>query len=101
MLNLPSVARRRKGLSRRAILARLAEGGATVNELAEPFVMTLPAISKHIKVLERAGTLPGTPVVIERSFDAPADLIWRMWTDPEHFKDNLAAHVRQMIADQN
>jgi DNA-binding transcriptional ArsR family regulator len=41
--------------TRRAILTRLAEGEATVNELAEPFAMTLPAISKHIKVLERAG----------------------------------------------
>ena len=41
--------------TRRAILARLAEGEATVNELAGPFEMTLPAISKHIKVLERAG----------------------------------------------
>jgi DNA-binding transcriptional ArsR family regulator len=41
--------------TRRAILARLAEGAATVNELAEPFEMSLPAISKHIKVLERAG----------------------------------------------
>jgi DNA-binding transcriptional ArsR family regulator len=41
--------------TRRSILARLAEGSATVNELAEPFDMTLPAISKHIKVLERAG----------------------------------------------
>ena len=41
--------------TRRAILARLAEGAATVNELAEPFAMTLPAISKHIKVLEQAG----------------------------------------------
>jgi DNA-binding transcriptional ArsR family regulator len=41
--------------TRRAILARLAQGEATVNELAEPFAMTLPAISKHIKVLERAG----------------------------------------------
>lgn len=41
--------------TRRAILARLAEGAATVNELAEPFDITLPAISKHIKVLERAG----------------------------------------------
>ncbi len=41
--------------TRRAILARLAEGAATVNELAAPFAMTLPAISKHIKVLERAG----------------------------------------------
>jgi DNA-binding transcriptional ArsR family regulator len=40
--------------TRRAILARLAEGQATVNQLAEPFDMTLPAISKHLKVLERA-----------------------------------------------
>ena len=41
--------------TRRAILARLAQGEATVNELAEPFEMTLPTISKHIKVLEQAG----------------------------------------------
>jgi len=41
--------------TRRAILARLAQGQANVNELAEPFDLTLPAISKHIKVLERAG----------------------------------------------
>jgi DNA-binding transcriptional ArsR family regulator len=41
--------------TRRAILARLAQGDATVNELAEPFALTLPAISKHIKVLQRAG----------------------------------------------
>jgi DNA-binding transcriptional ArsR family regulator len=41
--------------TRRAILARLADGAATVNELAAPFELTLPAISKHIKVLERAG----------------------------------------------
>jgi DNA-binding transcriptional ArsR family regulator len=43
--------------TRRAMLARLAEGEATVLELAEPFDMTLPAISKHIKVLERAGLI--------------------------------------------
>ncbi len=41
--------------TRRAILARLADGEASVNELAGPFDLTLPAISKHIKVLERAG----------------------------------------------
>jgi DNA-binding transcriptional ArsR family regulator len=41
--------------TRRAILDRLASGEATVNELAEPFAMTQPAISKHIKVLEQAG----------------------------------------------
>jgi DNA-binding transcriptional ArsR family regulator len=43
--------------TRRAILARLARGTATVNELAEPFDLTLPAVSKHIKVLERAGLI--------------------------------------------
>ena len=41
--------------TRRAILARLASGEATVTELAEPFEMTLPGVSKHLKVLERAG----------------------------------------------
>jgi len=41
--------------ARRAILARLAEGQATVNELAAPFDMSLPAVSKHIRVLEDAG----------------------------------------------
>jgi len=41
--------------TRRALLARLASGAASVNELAEPFDLTLPAISKHLKVLERAG----------------------------------------------
>jgi DNA-binding transcriptional ArsR family regulator len=43
--------------TRRAILARLASGQASVNELAEPFSMTQPAISKHLKVLERAGLI--------------------------------------------
>lgn len=43
--------------TRRAILARLATGEATVNELAEPFDMSLPAVSKHLKVLERAGLI--------------------------------------------
>jgi DNA-binding transcriptional ArsR family regulator len=41
--------------TRRSILARLTRGEATVNELAEPFAMSLPAISRHLKVLERAG----------------------------------------------
>ena len=41
--------------TRRAILARLADGEATVNELAEPFHLKLPTVSKHLKVLQRAG----------------------------------------------
>lgn len=48
--------------TRRAILSRLAQGNASVNELAAPFNMTQPAISKHLKVLERAG-------LIERGVD--------------------------------
>src|SRR5258708_1228406 len=43
--------------TRRAILARLIQGEITVNELAEPFDMSLPAISRHLKVLERAGLI--------------------------------------------
>ena len=49
--------------TRRAILARLASGDASVTELAQPFAMSQPAISKHLKVLERAG-------LISRSQDA-------------------------------
>lgn len=43
--------------TRRAILARLSEGNATVNEIAAPFEMSLPAVSKHLKVLEAAGLI--------------------------------------------
>lgn len=43
--------------TRRGILARLAQGEATVNELAAPFAVSLPAISRHLKVLERAGLI--------------------------------------------
>jgi DNA-binding transcriptional ArsR family regulator len=43
--------------TRRAILARLAKGEATVNELAEPFPITVQAVSKHLRVLERAGLI--------------------------------------------
>lgn len=43
--------------TRRAILSRLAKGDATVNELAKPFAMSLPGISKHLKILERSGLI--------------------------------------------
>ena len=46
--------------TRRAILGRLADGEASVTELAAPFDMTLPAVSKHLKVLERAGLITRT-----------------------------------------
>lgn len=66
--------------TRRAILARLAEGEATVGELAKPFDISLPAISRHLKVLERAG-------LITRGRDAQ----WRPCRlDPEPLKDVAA-----------
>ena len=62
--------------TRRAILARLAQGEATVNEIAEPFKISLPAISRHLKVLERAG-------LISRSREAQ----WRPCKlEPENLK---------------
>jgi DNA-binding transcriptional ArsR family regulator len=73
--------------TRRAILARLASGEATVTELAEPFAMSLHAISKHLKVLERAG-------LISRGRDAQ----WRPCRlDPEPLKEvsNWLEHYRQ------
>ncbi len=68
--------------TRRAIVARLAEGDATVNELAAPFDMTLPGISKHLKVLERCGLISRSrraqfrPCRLERAaLDAAVDWI--------------------------
>jgi DNA-binding transcriptional ArsR family regulator len=57
MLNLDSAFSALADPTRRAILARLALGEATVMELAEPFKMTQPAVSRHIKVLEGAGLI--------------------------------------------
>jgi DNA-binding transcriptional ArsR family regulator len=70
--------------TRRAILARLAEGEATVNELAEPFPVSLQAISKHLNVLERAG-------LIKRIRDAQRR---RCRLDPTPLRD-LARWVEQ------
>jgi DNA-binding transcriptional ArsR family regulator len=52
--------------TRRAILAQLASGAATVNDLAKPFKMSQPAISKHLKVLERAGLVTYTQMAQSR-----------------------------------
>jgi DNA-binding transcriptional ArsR family regulator len=52
--------------TRRAILARLAAGEASVTELAQPFAMSQPAISKHLKVLERAGLIAGDRIAQRR-----------------------------------
>jgi DNA-binding transcriptional ArsR family regulator len=91
--------------TRRAILTRLAEGDATVNELAEPFALTLPAISKHLKVLERTGLISRgrhaqfRPCHLEpRVLDGATDWIERnrqVWTD--RF-DQLEQHLRTLQA---
>ena len=89
--------------TRRAIVARLATGDATVNDLAEPFDITLPGISKHLKVLERCGLITRSrraqfrPCHLEReALDAAVDWIEesrRIWT--ERF-DKLDAHLRDI-----
>jgi DNA-binding transcriptional ArsR family regulator len=94
--------------TRRAIVARLARGDATVNELAAPFDLTLPGISKHLKVLERCGLISRSrraqfrPCHLEAAaLDTAAAWIEdnrRIWT--ERF-DKLDAHLRgiQQAAD--
>ena len=57
--------------TRRAILARLTEGEATVGELAAPFDISGPAITKHLKVLEKAGAALEAVVTVEKGADAP------------------------------
>lgn len=89
--------------TRRAIVARLARGDATVNDLAAPFHMTLPGISKHLKVLERSGLISRSrraqfrPCHLEReALDQAVGWIEdnrRVWT--ERF-DKLDEHLRDI-----
>ena len=89
--------------TRRALLARLATGEATVNELAEPFDISLQAISRHLKVLEHAGLISRgrnaqyRPCRLEAaSLDGAVDWIERnrqVWT--ERF-DQLGEHLRDI-----
>ncbi|HWK90110.1 MAG TPA: metalloregulator ArsR/SmtB family transcription factor [Longimicrobium sp.] len=77
--------------TRRAILARLASGETTVKELAEPFDMSMPAISKHLKVLERAG-------LIERGREAqwrPARLQANPLKDVNDWVEQYRSHWEQ------
>ena len=90
--------------TRRAILARLAEGEATVNELAEPFAMTLPAVSKHLKVLERAGLITRgrnaqwRPCTLDaRPLQDAADWVQRYRRFWEANLDRLDEHLKKMM----
>lgn len=86
--------------TRRAILARLAEGDATVGELAAPHDMSLPSISRHLKVLERAGLVvkgrsaQWRPCRLESAPLAEAD----RWMEPyrEFFESRVARLERQL-----
>jgi DNA-binding transcriptional ArsR family regulator len=91
--------------TRRAILARLADGARTVNDLAEPFDMTLPAVSKHLKVLERAGLISRERVAQMRPCKLEAKplkeaVTWiekyrRLW---EEKFDRLDAYLKELQA---
>jgi DNA-binding transcriptional ArsR family regulator len=92
--------------TRRAILARLAEGEASVNELAEPFNLTLPAVSKHIKVLQRAGLVVRSRHAQYRPCTLDAAPLQQVsnWTDQyrpiwEGRFDRMDDYLRQLQAD--
>lgn len=89
--------------TRRAILARLAQGEASVGELAAPFAMSLPAVSKHLKVLEKAGLISRgrdaqwRPCRLEagalKSIDAWLAFYRRLW---EEKLDRLESYIREI-----
>ncbi|MFE9745103.1 ArsR/SmtB family transcription factor [Saccharothrix saharensis] len=95
--------------TRRAILARLADGAATVKELSEPFAMSGPAVSKHLRVLERAGlitrgrdaqwrpcTLDATPL---REVTEWADGFRRFWDDSYRRLDTYLERMKEQEDD--
>jgi DNA-binding transcriptional ArsR family regulator len=96
--------------TRRAILARLAHGEATVTELAEPFAMSLPAVSRHLKVLERAGLISRgreaqwRPCRLEpetlRGVDDWLETYRRFWTDSFDRLDDYLAHLQRAPSDE-
>jgi DNA-binding transcriptional ArsR family regulator len=89
--------------TRRAILARLASGGASVTELSEPFAMSMPAVSKHLKVLERAGLIARGREAQWRPCQLKADPIQDVAKWAEHYRiffeqsfDRLDDYLRGM-----
>src|SRR6478609_2622860 len=89
--------------TRRAILARLTEGDATVTELAEPFAISLPAISRHLKVLENAGLISRSRSAQWRSSSLQAGPLREatQWMEAyrQYWDDNLDrldAHLRRL-----
>jgi DNA-binding transcriptional ArsR family regulator len=92
--------------TRRAIIARLADGEATVTELAEPFPISLPAISRHLKVLERAGLISRSRSGQWRSSTLEAAPLKEATDWMERYRvfwdvsfDRLDAHLRRVRTD--
>src|SRR5579862_3817796 len=93
--------------TRRAILARLTEGEATVNQLAEPFDISLPAISRHLKVLERCGLITRgreaqwRPCRLEaKPMKEAVDWLERYRKHWEESFDRLDEYLKQLQAEQ-
>lgn len=93
--------------TRRAILARLAEGDATVSELAEPFSISLPAISRHLKVLEQAGLITRSRNAQWRSSSLNPEPLREATAWMERYQqfwdknfDQLDAHLRRIQQQQ-
>jgi DNA-binding transcriptional ArsR family regulator len=89
--------------TRRAILARLTDGDATVNELAEPFPISLPAISRHLKVLEEAGLIARSRTAQWRSSSLRAEPLREATAWMERYRqfwdvnlDRLDAHLQRI-----
>jgi len=89
--------------TRRAILGRLSEGDATVSELAEPFTISLPAISRHLKVLENAGLISRTKNAQWRSSSLEAEPLREATEWMERYRvfwdvnlDRLDAHLKKL-----
>jgi DNA-binding transcriptional ArsR family regulator len=91
--------------TRRAILSRLAEGEATVNELAAPHSMSLPSVSRHLKVLERAGLIVKRRSAQWRPCRLDAEPLREAdaWLTPyrEFFATRLARLEQQLTKEQN
>jgi DNA-binding transcriptional ArsR family regulator len=95
--------------TRRAIVGRLATGDATVKELAAPFAMSLPAISKHLKVLEKSGLISRGRTAQFRPCHLEVDVLdgamnWiatyrRMWGERFDKLDKLDEHLRAIRGD--
>ena len=92
--------------TRRAILERLAEGEATVGEVAEPFAMSLQAVSKHLKVLERAGLITQGRTAQQRPCRLRAEPMGQVSGWLEHYRrfwdesfDRLGDHLRTVQAE--